>query len=222
MTDAAVAAEAEAGVVCHVPPAGRASEVLAGIAADHAPRLTLDELLNSLGDRTFGIVLLILALFNCVPLPPGASVVFGATMMLVAAQLLIGRHRLWLPGLLRRRSVQRQGFAKVVVRVAPVLRRVEGLCQPRASWLTNGAFERLIGLIVLIMAFVITLPIPVIGNIPPGIAVAVLSIGLIERDGWAAIAGMLLACVAFAINATLVTGVALAGLRAVEHVFSGS
>jgi hypothetical protein len=157
-----------------------------------------------------------------VPLFPGGSAVLGAVMMLVAAQLMIGRHRLWLPGGLRRRSVERSGFARVVARVAPALRRVESLCRPRLSWLTNGAFERLIGLIVLIMAFVITLPIPVIGNIPPGIAVAVLSISLIERDGWAAIAGAALACVALVVNAALVAGVAIAAFRGLERLFTGA
>lgn len=220
MTEAAIPGDLPVSAEKEDAAATRASEVLASVAAGAESRLTLDELLHRLGDRAFGIVLLILALLNCMPLPPGASAVFGATMMLVAAQLMVGRHRLWLPPLLRRRSMERRAFARVVAKVGPLLRRVEALCRPRLSWLASGTFERLIGVLVLIMAFVITLPIPVIGNIPPGIAVVVLSISLIERDGLATLAGFVLSCVAFAINATIVGGVALAGIEAVGHLLN--
>lgn len=216
MADAFVSIETIAADQDETAEKTRASDVLSAMAGADEPRLSLDELLGRLGDRGFGMVLLILGLLNCMPLPPGVSTIFGATMMLVAVQLAIGRHRLWLPAALRRRSVERSSFRAVVVRVVPVLRKVEALCRPRASWLASGPFERLIGAIVLVLAFVITLPIPVIGNIPPGIAVAVLAISLIERDGYAVLAGMAIGVVAFLINVGVVGAFVVAGIQGIE------
>jgi len=216
MADAFVSIETIAADQDETAEKTRASDVLSAMAGADEPRLSLDELLGRLGDRGFGMVLLILGLLNCMPLPPGVSTIFGATMMLVAVQLAVGRHRLWLPAALRRRSVERSSFRAVVVRVVPVLRKVEALCRPRASWLASGPFERLIGAIVLVLAFVITLPIPVIGNIPPGIAVAVLAISLIERDGYAVLAGMAIGVVAFLINVGVVGAFVVAGIQGIE------
>ena len=151
-----------------VEEAQHASEVLRTVAADPDPRLSSDEMVSRLDDRTFGIVFLILALINCMPLPPGVSAVTGVVMTLAALQLALGRHRLWLP----RRSPPTHGLAQrlraAVDRALPLLQRFERMCRPRYSWLTSGLSERLIGVIVLALGFVITLPIPVIGSIPPG------------------------------------------------------
>ena len=222
MTEAAVAAEAQAGVTQGVEEAQHASEVLRTVAADPDPRLSLDEMVSRLDDRTFGIVFLILALINCMPLPPGVSAVTGVVMMLAALQLALGRHRLWLPAVLRRRTVSRSGFRAAVDRALPLLQRFEKMCRPRYSWLTSGLSERLIGVIVLVLGFVITLPIPVIGNIPPGIAVAILAISLLERDGLAVLAGMAIGVVAFAINVGVVGAALFAVFAPAEQLILDS
>jgi hypothetical protein len=222
MSETVATAESAAGVAADVCESRRASDVLTAIAAAPDPQLSLDELVGRLGDRTFGIVLLILALLNCVPLFPGASAVLGVVMMLAALQLTIGRHQLWLPAFLRRRSIPRGGFRRAVAQVAPLLKRVERVCRPRYSWLASGPSERLIGLVVLVLAFVITLPIPVIGNIPPGVAVAILAISLLERDGLAVLAGIGMGFVAFAVNAGVVAAVAVAILEATQQFFAAS
>jgi hypothetical protein len=205
----------------HRPDHRRASHLLLAMALQSESRLSFDELLHSLGDRGFGVVLLILALINCMPMPPGGSSVFGATMMVVAAQFIVGRHRLWIPGFVRRRSVSREMFRVVVERVAPYLQRIERLCRPRHEWLTSGVSERVIGLAVLILAFVISLPIPIVGNIPPSLSVAILAIALIERDGLAVLVGMACGTLAFLINLGVVTAIVAAVWEGVQRLSAG-
>ena len=82
--------------------------------------------------------------------------------------------------------------------------------------------RRLIGVIVLVLGFVITLPIPVIGNIPPGIAVAILAISLLERDGLAVLAGMAIGVVAFAINVGVVGAALFAVFAPAEQLILDS
>lgn len=199
-----------------------ASAVLKTIAAeDGIPRISIDHIDARLGDRAFGIVMIILAFPNCLPLPPGGSTVFGVLLMLVAVQVLFGRHRLWLPPVVRRRSVAREDFRKVVEKVAPILQRVERLCRPRLSRLAGGWAERLTGLVVVVLAIVISLPIPIIGNLPPAIIVGILSIGLIERDGVAVLAGLALAVLIVALNAGVVTAAILAVIELWRYLLAG-
>lgn len=220
MTEAVVTGSGAELARC--PRARHASQVLRALAADPEPRLSLEELTRRLDDRSFGIVFLVMALINCMPLPPGVSTVTGVMMMLTAVQLLVGRHRLWLPGFIARRTIPRAGFRATVQRALPLLRRFEQMCRPRYSWLTRGRSERLIGLVVLILAFVITLPIPVIGNIPPGIAVAIIAVGLLERDGLAVLAGLAAGIAAFAINVGVVGAVAYAAFEPAGRLLRGA
>jgi hypothetical protein len=169
----------------------RASDILLAIAyEDSSERISVGTLFTELGDRTFGMALVFLGLLNAVPMPPGFSAITGSVIMLVALQLIIGRHRLWLPGFFTRRSMLRADFRTGVERLAPVMRRVETLFRPRFAFLTEGVAERLIGVFVFGLAFVIFLPIPVVGNIPPAIAIIILAHSLIERDGLAMLAGL--------------------------------
>lgn len=198
-----------------------ASVVLTRLANEIGPpRISVDHILARLGDRAFGIVMIILAAPNCLPMPPGSSTIFGVALMLVAPQMIVGRHRLWMPSLLRCRSLTRGDFQKVVARLAPILARMERLCRPRVIWLASGPFERLVGLVVLVLGFVITLPIPIIGNMPPAIVIAVLAVSLIERDGLAVIFGIVLAIAVVALNFGVITAAVVGFLHAISMLFA--
>lgn len=188
----------------------RASDVLLRIGGEAGERVSVDEILSHLDDRSFGFVLLLLGLLSCMPQPPGATIVIGAVMMLVALQLVFGRHVPWIPNRLRRRSLLRSTFRSGIEKVAPTLKRIERLCKPRASSLTRGLFERLAAMLIVVCGLVIALPIPVIGNVLPGIAVVIIALSLIERDGYMFATGLVAGLSALALIAALVGGAALA------------
>lgn len=188
----------------------RASEVLAKIAASGGERVSIGEILTHLDDRSFGFVLLLLGLLSCLPQPPGGTIVVGTVMMLIAGQLIVGRHEPWLPSGLRQRSVLRTTFRAGLKRISPTLKRIERVCRPRASWLTAGLFERLAGALIIIFGLAIALPIPIVGNVLPGIAVVIMALALIERDGYMLVGGMTIGLAALALIVALFGGVALA------------
>ncbi len=66
------------------------------------------------------------------------------------------------------------------------------MSRPRLSFLFGSVGERAIGLVCTLLALVLILPIP-LGNILPAVAVSVLSLALVQRDGALAIFGYLLA-----------------------------
>ena len=59
--------------------------------------LTIGDIVEALGDRAMAILLILFCLPNCVPVPPGVGLVFGFPMLLVALQMVVGRHKPWLP-----------------------------------------------------------------------------------------------------------------------------
>lgn len=124
-----------------------------------------------------------LALPMALPVPaPGISVLFGVPLIVISAQLVLGYRRAWLPTRLARRSVPRSTFLTIVDRILPTLRRLEHIVRPRAGWLASSWAKVPVGIICLVLAIIITLPVP-LGHVVPGTAISVLALGLIERDG---------------------------------------
>ena len=171
-------------------------------------RICLSDLLEALGgERAQTALILVFALPNALPAPPGTSAVLGLPLLFLTAQLTSGLPP-WLPGVIARRSVTRAHFAALLHRTAPWIARAEGLLRPRLSALTGALGRRLVGALCLVLAFVLFLPIP-LGNMPPAIAISMIALGLIARDGAWVLAGSALGVAAIAI----VWGVVLAVLR---------
>jgi hypothetical protein len=80
-----------------------------------------------------------------------------------------------------------------VRKAVPILKRFETILRPRLSLIVmSNAAERVIGVVTLLLAVVLFLPIPLV-NILPAAAIACLALALAERDGLFAIIGYLLA-----------------------------
>ena len=155
-----------------------------------APRVSLGDVLTHLGDRSFGLLLVLLGLGGWVPVwPIGVATIFGVAIALVALQMVFGRPRPWLPAVLTRRSIRRERLLAVAQRVAPLLRRCELLAKPRLPALTNKGSERLLGLYILVLALFVCVPLPMT-NAGPALAVAVIAAGMIEKDGLFVAAGV--------------------------------
>lgn len=161
--------------------------------ADHhrAPRFAVADLLGALGDQGFGLLVLALALPNAVPGPfiPGFSVLFALGIAALGLQLAWGLHAPRLPRWLKRLSMERQRFRRLVDRTEPLLLRLERWLRPRPSWLTDGPGERLLGLALAGLAVVLALPVP-FGNMPVALSIIVIALGLLEGDGIALMLGL--------------------------------
>ena len=178
----------------------RFSTILRLFAASQRERIAIGELLDGFGDRSFGAAMLLLALPNMVPLPPGASTVFGLPLMLIAAQLAVGRRSVWLPQAIRDRSIATTVFSRIVHTTRPYLRRAERLLSPRLLIMLSPISTRLIGVACFILAILIALPIP-LANFLGGLSVAAFSLGLLRHDGIAILFGWIATTVSFAATA---------------------
>lgn len=202
----------------HAPSGPALSDVLFDIASDTTrPRISIGQLLHALDDRALAALLLIFALPNAIPMPPGTSSVLGAPLVFLTAQLMLALAP-WLPRFIANRSVARTDFAAVVARLAPWLARAERLLRPRLLWLTSKPGERLIGLVCLFLAVVLVLPIP-FGNMLPAAAISLLALGVLERDGVWVIAGLATAVAATVLISGVLAGMLHAALYVLSNLF---
>ncbi len=201
----------------HAATRRRFSAILAGLADDQGrERISVGDILAAMGDRAFGALMLIFALPNILPTPPGTSAVLGAPLVVLAAQMTLGL-RPWLPQIIAGRSMTTRDFAAVVGRLMPLLLRAERLLRPRLSFLTTPPAENVMGAVCLVLAVVLFLPMP-LGNILPALAVSLTAFGILERDGVWVIAGLVCAVVALAVVGGALAAAVLAFMLVVQHL----
>lgn len=160
----------------------RLSEVFSRLAAEADGPVTIGQIRDALGDRSFAALLVFFAAFNLLPLPPGASVILGAPLIIVSVQMVAGSRTAWLPGFLMSKSLSQSQFRTLSERLIPRMMRLETLIRPRywPFWRRRG--DRVIGVIALILAIAVVLPVP-LGNWLPAFASALIGLAMSERDG---------------------------------------
>lgn len=163
-----------------LPP--RLSEVFQSLANDASGPVTVRQIRDALGDRSFAALLVFFAAINLLPLPPGTTLVLGMPLMIVSAQMVWGRKIAWLPQFILVRSVQAEQFRALAERFIPRLVWLERWIKPRAWPMPDRYDERVIGLLALAMGTLVTLPIP-LGNWFPALTIALAGLALSERDG---------------------------------------
>lgn len=193
------------------------SEILRGLAEDHTlERVSVADLLAAMGDRAFGPLMLLFALPNLLPMPPGASGVLGIPLIILAGQLMLGR-KPWLPALVTKRSLSRTDFAALLENAGPWLTKAEKLLRPRLHILVAPPAEYLIGALCFVLAVILALPIP-LGNMLPALAICIFSFAILERDGVWVLAGI----ATFALSVTIVAGVLFALLKALFFILENA
>jgi len=199
----------------------RLSDILQDIAdapATPDERISLGHLIEGFGNRSFGALLFIFAVPVALPIAiPGISAVLGAPLLFLSWQLMYGRDQPWLPEIMRNRSFRRVDFARMLQRVLPYIRRVERLVGPRLIWMTSRRGEQVIGLLAFILSVILFLPIP-FGNTVPALAIAIMALAVLERDGLAAIAGTLVGFAGIAVVSGVVVGLMKGAIFMVQSV----
>ncbi|ABL71029.1 exopolysaccharide biosynthesis protein [Paracoccus denitrificans] len=174
------------------------SQFLMRIADDDTrARISVTDLLVLLEGRATAGLLLLFAFPNVLPMPPGTSGILGLPLVYLSFQMMLG-HRPWLPRFIAGRSVPRADFAAIIARSAPFLARAERLLSPRIPVLTGPLALHIIGALCLVLSILLLLPIP-LGNMLPALAISVLALGVLERDGIWIVAGSLIAVLAAAV-----------------------
>ncbi len=199
-----------------VTPPTRASDFLIHLAETFPDeQVTIGALVDGLKDRAFGMLMLILALPCCLPFLYGVPQVVSVPMVFVSAQIMAGRHTLWLPDAVRRRSFSRESLRSMAQRAKKYVGWAESISRPRLEWLTTGFSERVFGAIMLIASLSIAVPLPMTNTVP-GIAVAFMSVGFIQRDGLMVLGGAVLGLIWVTFLVAVAVGIAFFGVNLVD------
>lgn len=171
---------------------GVLDEIVAKCDGDETPAsLTLDEILNSVGRRSYGPLLLVIGLFAISPatVVPGMTWLAAALTLLVAGQMALGLPRIWLPKKALQAELPRNAVRSGIEKGRGVAKAVDKLLQPRLTFLSKPPFVNLVALMV-IAAALLTFPLGLIPFAPlaPGLAVVFFGLGMVARDGlWLAL-----------------------------------
>jgi len=168
--------------------ARRFSDVVEGLAEGADSKLTLQELVSAFGERGFGAMILVLSLLALLPWPPGGKAVFAVPIILMSLELAFQRNSIWLPRWALRASVSRTAYRSGVSRIMTLIRRVEALTRPRLPYLTGEVADTVTGLVCVLLALMMALPIP-FGDMLPGLTLVLFALGMMQRDGVAILLG---------------------------------
>ena len=167
-------------------PALRLSEAfraLEALAAEGDP--TLEVIVQTMGQRGHAMVILILTLPFCLPLPVwGLSTPFGIAIAVMALHMMITR-RLWLPRRIAQRPVPAQTVRGIAAAAQRLLARTERYIRPRARVLHNHPVAaRFNALLILLAGLFLALPLPIPGtNLAPAWLIVLICVGTLEEDG---------------------------------------
>jgi hypothetical protein len=196
----------------------RFSQILDAIALDERrDRVSVSDLMRAMDARAVAALILLFALPNVVPTPPGTSSILGLPLLYLTAQMMLGKMP-WLPGFIADRSMTRGDYAAFVSRVSPLLARAERLLKPRALFLTAPRAEQVIGGFCLLLAIVLALPIP-LGNMLPALAISLMALGVLERDGLWVLLGVIMGGVSLVIVWGVVFALAKAAIFLLVNAF---
>lgn len=183
-----------------------------GIVAD---RVSLADVMRMLRGRSYGALVTFFGTPLILPHVPGLSTILGVPLLFLTGQLAVNRRMPYLPGFIADRSVTREDFQKTIQVMVPWLARAEAVLRPRWKPLTGRIARQAMGVMSLLLAIILVLPIP-FGNMLPGLAITFFGLAILARDGLFALAGWGTAVVSIAV----VGGVAWAALLSITALSS--
>jgi hypothetical protein len=169
---------------------------------DEAPpeHFTLTWLMGTLHKRSFGAIILICGV---VAIAPGVSIIAGVLLLIIAVQMIAGRLAPVFPTSIAVRALPTRHLAALLQRALPVLRYLEHVIHPR--WpIPHEATKRVVGIAVLILSVaVVFTPLP-LSNIPPALAIVLISLAYMEDDGLALALGLLFAAILLTVESVAI------------------
>ncbi len=166
--------------------------------------LTLHEIRDRLDERAYGLLILLLSIPCLVPGLYGVPQVVGLIVILLAGQMLVGREEPWLPRWFLNLRCKGSWLKAMADFAETKLGWIDRLSRPRLRRFADGPGEKLAAVFMILATVTIVMPLT---NTIPSIALALLSVGLIQRDGLFVLAGCTVTTVWLTILGALGTGV---------------
>ena len=171
-------------------------------AAKPDAELTCNDLLAMIGEHSHVLAILIFALLNLLPGPPGYNSLMGVAMFAISIAMLRQRPMTF-PNWLGRLRLPIKIIAMLLDVLAMIIGWATRVSSPRWSMLTGGHAMPVIAVIGVLLGLVNISPIPFM-NIIPSLGLAVICIGILNQDGLAVVTGVAIGALGAALSVTAV------------------
>ena len=187
--------------------AGKLDKVIATLPPD---KVTVAEIRDLVGDDAVLLLTLLLCIIFMVPVSiPGVSTVFGAAILLSGVSRLLGQ-KLWLPSRVARRELQADKVKSGLSKGSTWMHRIEGISRPhRMEWVfLAGSGNTISNLALILGAVLLMAPFGFVpfSNTLPALALMLLAMGMLQRDGLCVLLGHLTNLLTMAYFAVLLLG----------------
>jgi hypothetical protein len=173
------------------PP--KVSEELEGwLKGEH--RKTVGGLIELFEEKSFALLFVLLLGVPALPLPTGGVThVFEILAVLLAAQLIVGRHEIWVPRRWRELDLAGPRQQKFLDGLMKLIRKLERISKPRFRFLFNHRLSNTVfGLLVVGGSVAAFLAPPFTGlDTLPALGVVLISLGVLPEDILVVIAGLI-------------------------------
>lgn len=169
---------------------------------------TLTNLTEAFAEKSFAICFLLLMFIPALPLPTGGIThVFEIITMLLALELTIGRHTVWLPRRWRHKPLGAATQKKAIPFMIRRIRWFERFARRRLSGLLEDPWVvRFVGLIVFVLALAAFLAPPFSGiDTLPSLGIVAIALSLILEDAVIFIIGLLIGAAGVGVEVGLST-----------------
>ncbi|KKO12742.1 exopolysaccharide biosynthesis protein [Pseudohongiella sp.] len=167
-------------------------DLLHDVASD-GDEVSLNDVFDTIGRRSFGPVVLFAGLVTLAPVVgdvPGMPTIMGSIVLLTVAQIVLQARHFWLPDWLLARSVSSEKMRKAVSAMRKPSRFIDRLLKPRLTVLVRGATRYAVALACGVTAMMT----PAMEFIPfsangAGLIWTLFGLALITDDGFVALLG---------------------------------
>ena len=165
---------------------GDVVEGLEELAEENDEKVCFGDVLDKFGSRSFAPLMMLLALIELTPIGaiPGVPSLLAALIALIAVQMVMGKKHIWVPKWIENRSVSSDKLGKSTEKVEGVADKMDTLAKGRLQSLTRGPALRIAGVAIVILCIAIV-PLEVVpwGSTGPMLAIAMISLAIMVRDG---------------------------------------
>lgn len=157
-------------------------------------RVTFGDIVDTVGSRSFGPILMIVGILLLSPLSgiPGVPTLSGLLILFIAVQILIRDEGFWLPAWIMDRHLPSDKLLKGIRFIEPVADFIDARLHPRLVAVVRGPGSYLVGGVCVIIACAM----PLMEIIPfsataAGFALTVFGLAMVSLDGLLALLGLL-------------------------------
>ncbi|MDN3029916.1 MAG: exopolysaccharide biosynthesis protein [Candidatus Tisiphia sp.] len=156
----------------------------------------ISELLIDFHENGLLLIMLFFAIPIAIPLPypPGFTTIVGIPLIILSMQMLLGFRQVFLPSKINNYQISNDILINISNKIVPKIKLVEKYIRPRYSFASSIYCEQFIGLISLICAITISIPLP-LTNAVPALGITIMTLGLLNRDGLTIFLGFIVSIV---------------------------